>query len=154
MFKKYLQICSLLEEIGPCQPRLAKIQHLIQNPDFQYDEKSAPHILTDTFLASSYWLDQELFDDSYLYGKGKTNLTAMQKAHLTMTDIGATLLDKGFSLEYTPEEFSQDGKAQLAPYVKTFSEQCHKRRNFLANQNQSDLSFLPRVRASFNKEGR
>ena len=131
MLKKYLQICDLLEQLGSPQTRLELIQEIIQKPDFKYQKESFPEILTDTLAQSAYWLDTELFDESYLYKKPDPSLFPMQNIHLKMLDIGVSLLDKGFPLKYNTEKYSSTGKANLAAYAKTFIEQCHKRRDFL-----------------------
>ena len=131
MIEKYLEICNLLDCLGQFNPNLDTIQKIIQQPDFRYAPYEFPEILTNTLSASSYWLDQELFDERYLYKKENKNLSSLQEAHLKMLDIGVTLLNKGFPLKYDPEHFSEPGVTQLGNYVKTFIEQCHKRKAFL-----------------------
>ncbi|MBR6231532.1 MAG: hypothetical protein IKQ99_00350 [Alphaproteobacteria bacterium] len=131
MIEKYITICNLLELTGPAFPHLEQVQTIIRQPDFRYEKNECPEILENVFLASSYWLDRELFDESYLYRKKNHHLTSTQEVHLTMTDIGSTLIDKGFSIEYIPEEYIEIGPHHLAEYVKTFAEQCHKRNTFL-----------------------
>ena len=132
MIRKYVKICSLLEKLGQPIPRLEQVQQIIQDPGFKYQKMPFSEILTDTLARSSYWLRTELFDESYLYQKDSKNLsTEVQLTHLKLLDIGCTLMDKGFPLEYHPEKYKEKGPDQLAGYVKTFVEQCHKRRNFL-----------------------
>ena len=131
MFEQYLQICHLLDQTGPLKSRLDLIQATIQKPDFKYQKESFPEILTDTLVQSSYWLDTELFDSSYLCEKNFEHLSGMQQAHLKMLDIGITLMRKGFSLKYNPEKYTDTGKSEFSPYAKTFIEQCYKRQDFL-----------------------
>lgn len=130
MQKDYRQIYLLLEQTGPWYPRLERIHKIIRQPSFQYRQAEAADMISDIFMKSSYWLDQELFDDSYLY-KPPKNLLPFQRIHLKMVDIGVTLLNKGFPLCYAPSNYQEKGPSQLSPYVKTFIEQCHKKRNFL-----------------------
>ena len=82
-------------------------------------------------MESSYWLDRELFEESCLYKTKTQNLSNQQKVHLQMVDIGVALLDKGFPLKFEPQKYTQQGPNQLASYVKTFAEQCHRRQQFL-----------------------
>lgn len=131
MIEKYGQICYLLEELGNFDARFNEIEKIIQSPNFRYEKKDFPEILEDTFLRSSYWLRTELFDESYLYQTEPSQLQGEQHAHIRMLDVGATLIDKGFPLEYHPEQYQKKGPDVLAPYVKAFSEQCHKRHDFL-----------------------
>lgn len=131
MIEQYIQICELLDSIGHFKPRLEMVQEIIQKPDFQYNPLECPKILTRTFICSSYWLDKELFDESYLYKKNLQNLSSMQQNHMQMINIGALLLSKGFPLEYEQEKMNIDGPKNLIPYAKTFVEQCHKRKAFL-----------------------
>ena len=126
--------------------RLEQIQHIIQDPNFKYQKESCPDILTDTLTQSSYWMHTELFDESYLYKKENQFLSSSQKIHLKMVDIGVMLLNKGFPLEYEPKNFSQIGSNQLATYVKTFVEQCHKRHAFLKGQKTKRIFPIQKVR--------
>ena len=129
MIEKYLEICDLLEKIGFGESYLDAIYQKVKSPDFRYKEEDFPEIVTSALLASSYWLDTELFDESCLY---KTNYKNVQSPkHLKMLDIGCALIDKGFPIEYIPEHYAQTGPHQLGGYVKTFVEQCHKRHAFL-----------------------
>ena len=143
MIEKYTTICFLLEEPGDIISRLNKIKQIIRHPGFIYDKNSHPEILENTFLASSYWLDQELFEESYLYKMKKPYLLGMQKLHLRMVDIGVTLLDKGFPLKFEPEKYAQTGPHQLATCVKVFAEQCHKRHHFLHKETIHKKQNLP-----------
>ena len=131
MIEKYIEISDLLNQMGDPMPHLEKIQKIIQDPDFRCEKKAFPEVLVDIFLNSSYWLAQELFDESYLYREKDRNLNGMQSLHLKMTDIGSALIDKGFPVEYHPEKYNQKGPSELAGYAKTFAEQCHKRHAFL-----------------------
>ena len=131
MIEKYIEISDLLNQMGDPMPHLEKIQKIIQDPDFRCEKKAFPEVLVEVFLNSSYWLAQELFDESYLYRKKDQNLHGMQSLHLKMTDIGSALIDKGFPVEYQSEKYTQKGPAELAGYAKTFAEQCHKRHAFL-----------------------
>lgn len=134
MLKKYIQICNLLDDIGPFQPRLKAVQEMVRSPDFVYQKKSSPHILTDTFARSSYWLDKELFDETCLYANKVDDLTGEQQTHLLMLDIGSDLISKGFPMEYHPNNYNQKGLNQMAHYAKVFMEQCHKRYAFLSSK--------------------
>ena len=129
MLEKYLEVCDLLEKIGFEGYHLNSIYQKVKSPDFQYKKEDLPEILICTFLASSYWLDMELFDESCLYKMDYKNV--LSQKHLKMLDIGCTLIDKGFPIEYIPENYTQTGPHQLGGYVKTFVEQCHKRHAFL-----------------------
>ena len=132
----YYQIYMLLDQLNQPNSRLNKIQKIIQQPNFQYKKEDGADLILSMFLKSSYWLDKELFDESYLYKKENKNLLPMQQIHLTMVDIGATLLTKGFPLEYRASEYITAGPKELAPYVETFVKQCHNRHTFL-QQNTS-----------------
>ena len=134
MLKKYIQICNLLDDIGPFQPRLKAVQEMVRSPDFVYQKKSSPHILTGTFARSSYWLDKELFDETCLYANKDDDLTSGQQTHILMLDIGSDLISKGFPMEYQPNDYAPKGPDQIAPYVKVFIEQCHKRHTFLSSK--------------------
>ncbi len=147
--RKYAQIYSLLEEQGPFVPRLEKIRQIIQQPDFKYDQQAGPEILESIFLHSSYWLRLDLFDESYLYKNDPQNLLPIQKLHLQMVDIGVSLLNKGFPLEFKPERYTQNGLDILAPYAKAFSEQCHKRHAFL---NSIKTKMHPTLIQQYQKE--
>ena len=127
MIEKYLEICELLDQIGDMKVHLDLAHQRIKSPDFYYSPEECPEILTNTFLACSYWLDKELFDESCLYKKDCNHISS----HVKMLDIGCTLIDKGFTLEYDPTHYKQNGLHQLGGYVKTFAEQCHKRHAFL-----------------------
>ena len=131
MQNKYMYICNLLDQIGPVSPRLDLIHKMIKSPDFIYRKEEHPEMMMKTLAESSYWLDQELLDESYLYQKEIQKLSPMQQAHLKMIDIGCLLMEKGFPLEYHTEDFTALGPNQLAPYVQIFVEQCHKRKSFL-----------------------
>ena len=131
MLEKYIEICELLDCLGQFHPRLDIVQKMVQQPDFHYDKFACPEFLTNTLMVSSYWLDRELFDETYLYKKENQNLLPMQQAHLKMVDIGVLLLDKGFPLKYDAENFLQNDPHQLGGYAKVFVEQCHKRHDFL-----------------------
>ena len=132
--KHVIRMCELLDRLGSFGTRLDLIREIIQAPDFCYESSPYSEMLTNRFMASSYWLDRELFDESYLYQKKTQGLFPMQKAHLEMLDIGGELLDKGFPLVYRPEKYTEKGPHHLAGYVKTFVEQCHKRHAFLKEQ--------------------
>ena len=134
MLKKYIQICNLLDDIGPFLTRLKVVQEVVRSPDFVYQTDSHPQILTNILAYSSYWLDKELFDESCLYAKRVDDLTTDQKIHLLMLDIGSDLISKGFPMKYCPDGYVQKGSNQIAPYVKAFMEQCHKRYNFLSSR--------------------
>lgn len=131
MQRKYYQIYLLLDQQDQWGSRLNRIQRIIQQPDFQYKKEAEADFILGIFLKSSYWLDKELFNESYLYTKKKQNLLPMQRIHLQMVDIGASLLDKGFPLKYDPSEYSESGLNQLGPYVKTFVNQCQQRYTML-----------------------
>lgn len=150
MIEKYINICYLLEQLGPPMPRLEQIQKIIQDPNFKYQKEAFPEILTDTLAQSTYWLRTELFDESYLYQKDPQKLsTAIQLSHLKLLDIGCALMDKGFPLEYRQEKYEQKGPDQLAGYVKAYIEQCHKRHRFLNKKNAShkkQLSDIQKVK--------
>ena len=135
MIRKYIEICDLLNEPGPEMPRLEYIQKIIQDSHFKYQKEAFPEVLTDTLAQSSYWLDTDLFDERCLYQKDpQKSSKPVQRIHLKLLDIGSALMDKGFPLEYHPEKYNQKGPQQLAPYVKTFIEQCHKRHAFLQKE--------------------
>jgi len=131
MFRKYAKINFLLEELGPFAPRLEQIRQIIQQPDFHYDKQAGAEFMENVFLDSSYWLRLDLFDESYLYKKDPQDLLPIQRLHLQMVDIGVSLLNKGFPLKFKPEKYTQQGPNNMAPFAKAFSEQCHKRRDFL-----------------------
>ena len=126
-FRKYYQICRLADADGPWEPRLNEIRAIIQQPDFEYKKECGADIAVSAITRSSYWLDKELFNESYLYQKQKQNLFELQPIHFELVDIGAFLLSKGFPIKYNPEEYAEKGPDQLAPYVKEFVKQCHKR---------------------------
>ena len=127
MIERYLKICELLEQLGSNQSHLDQVQSIIQKSDFRYDPLSRPDFLVNLFLASSYWLDTELFDESCLYKTDHKNTSA----HLKMLDIGCTLIDKGFSLKYYLQHYNHTASNQLGGYIKTFANQCYKRHAFL-----------------------
>ena len=129
MRQEYYQIYLLLDPLDQWNPRLNKIRKIVEKPTFQYTKEEGSDILLAMFLRSSYWLDKELFCESYLYKEDFQNLTAEQMAHFQMVDIGAALLNKGFPLKYEPAEYMALGPNQLGPYVKTFVDQCQKRYN-------------------------
>lgn len=126
-YRKYYQVCLLVDEQGPWEPRLDKIRAIIQQPDFEYKKEYGADIAIGAVIHGSYWLDKELFDESYLYQKQKQNLFGLQAAHFELVDIGAFLLNKGFPVKYNREEYTEKGPDQLASYVKIFVEQCHRR---------------------------
>ena len=126
MQEEYFEILDLLEEQSNALPRYEKIHEIVQQPDFQYEGPAGDFVLG-AFLKSSYWLDRELFDDSYLYQKGGRNLTTSQMVHLKMVDIGVSLMDKGFPVKYNPAEYAKQGPNQMGPYVRTLVEQIHKK---------------------------
>ena len=148
MKSKYYQICLLLDQLGPLNSRLDVIHEIIREPDFQYKKGEGGDVVLSQFLRSSYWLDRELFDESYLYKKKKQNLLPIQNDHLKMVDIGAELLHKGFPIKYNPQEYVDHGPDQLGTYVKTFVNQCHKKYTFLYERQdikqitQSENQFL------------
>ena len=131
MIEKYLEICDLLNQIGPLKPRLDLIQKMIQSPDFKYQKESFPGVLTDILAQSAYWLHMDLFEERYLYQKNFENLPVIQQDHLQLLDIGVALLEKGFPLKYNAEKYGGTGISELTPYAKKFIEQCHKRYDFL-----------------------
>ena len=126
MKEKYRQIYPLLEQLGPWQSRLEQMHKIIRDPLFRYEQKDGGDVILNLFLRSSYWLDKELFDDSYLYNRKIKKLLPMQQVHLKMVTIGADLLAKGFPLMYQPTDYNVTGPSQLSIYVKTFAEQCQK----------------------------
>ncbi|MBQ3696171.1 MAG: hypothetical protein II938_04325 [Alphaproteobacteria bacterium] len=134
MREKYFEICDLINELGPLNARLDSVRGIVSKPDFQYKKEEGGDIVAGQFLASSYWLAQELFDESYLYKKTSRLLTASQNAHLKMVDIGVELLNKGFPLQYDPAKYEAVGPGKLAPYVKTFAEQCQKKHALVHNR--------------------
>ena len=146
MFRKYAQISFLLEEQGPFAPRLEQIRQIIQQPDFHYDKKSGADFMENIFLDSSYWLRFELFDDCYLYKKEPQNLLPEQNLHLQMVDLGVAFLNKGFPLKFKPKRYTQQGPDNIASFAKVFSEQCHKRRDFLRKIKTKHLSFVHQQR--------
>ena len=103
--KSTKRICELLDQLGSFGTRLDLILEIVQNPDFCYEPSPYSKVLTNRFVVSSYWLDRELFDESYLYQQEMQDLFPMQKAHLKMLDIGGVLIDKGFPLEYHPQKY-------------------------------------------------
>lgn len=125
--ENYYQICALLNDLGPLNPRLDTVRGIVDKPDFQYKKELGGDIVLKQFLCSSYWLAQEVFNDNYLYKTPKHALTVTQTSHLKMVDIGVELLNKGFPVKYNPEDYARQGPDKLAPYVKTFVEQCQKK---------------------------
>ena len=73
--RKYCQICRLVGEQGPWAPRLEGIRAIIQQPDFEYIKEYGGDIAVGSVMKASYWLDKELFDESYIYKKRKQNLS-------------------------------------------------------------------------------
>ena len=136
MREKYRQIYFLLDQQGQWLPRLDRIQQIVRHPDFLYQKEKGADIILSMFLKSSYWLDKELFDENYLYKRKKQNLLPIQNIHLKMVDIGVSLLEKGFPLEYNSSEYTLFGLNEMAPYVRRFVAQCHKKYN---------LSHIPMV---------
>ena len=124
MTEEYFEILDLLEEQSNPLPRLQKIHEIVQQPNFQYEQGTGDFVLG-VFLKSGYWLDRELFDESYLYSKNPQNLSPSQMVHWKMVDIGVSLLDKGFPVRYNPAEYVQQGPFQMGSYVKTLVEQIH-----------------------------
>ena len=127
MQKKYYQIYNLLDQLDQWPQRLKQIRKVVQKPDFQYEKEDGADLILGIFLRSSYWLDRELFDESYLYRRKKQKLSLMQEAHFQMVEIGAALLGKGFPLRYNSSEYSDLGPNQLRTYVKIFVKQCQKK---------------------------
>ena len=147
MIEKYARrMCELLDQLRSFGTRLELIHEIVQARDFCYEPSPYSEMLTNSFMASSYWLDRELFDESYLYLQKTQDLFPMQKAHLEMLDIGGELLDKGFPLVYRPEKYTEEGPHHLAGYVKTFVEQCHKRHAFLNKIKTNQISPIQKVR--------
>jgi hypothetical protein len=134
-YRKYYQICRLADADGPWEPRLNEIRTIIQQPDFTYKKEFGADIAIGAIIRSSYWLDKELFNESYLYQKQKQDLFELQPIHFELVDIGAFLLSKGFPIRYNPEEYTEKGPDQLAPYVKEFVKQCHKRYKLFYEKN-------------------
>ena len=131
MKEKYFEIYTLLDQLNDPVSRLKRVHEIIQKPDFQYEKEGGGDLILSMFLASSYWLDRELFDESYLCRKQSKNLLPSQNLHLKMLDIGVSLLEKGFPLEYNSLQYNAPGLSQIGNYVKIFSEQCKKRYTFL-----------------------
>ena len=142
MKQKYFQILELLQEQSNALPRLQEVHEIVKHPDFHYENASAADFVLDVFLKSSYWLDRELFDESYLYSKERQNLSPTQMVHLKMVEIGASLMDKGFPVRYNPSEYAQQGPDQMSSYVKILVEQIHKKhaRRILSNGKRSIMS--------------
>lgn len=128
-WRKYYQVCLLMDEQGPWRPRLAKIRTIIQQPDFKYRKEYGADMAVGCVMMASYWLDKELFDESYLYQKQKQNLSGYQFVHFELVDIGAFLLNKGFPVEYDASKYPDiNGMPNpIAPWVSNFVKQCHKR---------------------------
>ena len=125
--QEYFQLLDLLQEQSNPLPRYEKIYDIVQQPHFQYEKSAATDFVLGVFLKSGYWLDRELFDESYLYSKENQNLSASQMVHIKMVDIGVSLMDKGFPVQYNPSEYTHLGVDQLGPYVKVLVEQIHKK---------------------------
>ena len=144
MLEKYFEICKLIDDAQESlMSRLEKIQKIIQDPNFKYQKEACPQIMTGTLASSSYWLRLDFFDESCLYQKKSKD--GIQQLHLKLLDIGSALIDKGFPLEYHPEKYKEQGPDQLAPYVKAFVEQCHKRHAFL-HKEIKQISPMQKVR--------
>ena len=144
MKKVYFEIYTLLEQLGNPLDRWKKIHQIVRQPDFQYRKEDGADFIISLFLKNSYWLDKELFDESYLYQKNNQNLLSAQNIHLEMVNIGASLLDKGFPLEYNPDEYSSLGPNQLGNYVQTFVKQCHHKYAVLHGENaKKKVNVLP-----------
>jgi len=153
MAEEYFEILDLLEEQSNPLPRLQKIHEIVQQPNFQYEQGTGDFVLG-VFLKSGYWLDRELFNESYLYKKEPQNLSPSQMVHLKMVDIGVSLMDKGFPVRYNPAEYTQQGPAQMGPYVKTLVEQIHKKhaRRTLANRKASAQNSAVLVRKAIGNK--
>ena len=106
---------------------LRSISDVWQDHYDEYKKEYGADIAIGAIIRSSYWLDRELFNESYLYQKQKKNLFELQPIHFELVDIGAFLLSQGFPIRYNPEEYAEKGPDQLAPYAKEFVKQCHKR---------------------------
>ena len=135
LMRKYWEVIRLVNEADSWFPRLDKIHEIVQQPDFYYAKEAGARLMADemisNFVCSSYWLDKEVFSEGYLYTKEKqvSCFPGLVQAHLKMVDIGVSLLDKGFSLKYNPDDFKTPDGDLLPPasWVKAFVEQCHKK---------------------------
>ena len=151
MKKDYFQIYTLLDQLNDPLPRLQKIQEIIQKPSFQYKKKEGADLIMSLFLRSSYWLDKELFNECYLFSKENQNLSQMERIHLTMVDIGVSLLNKGFPLRYNPTEYTAIGPHQLGTYVRVFVDQCHRKHSLLHQKiaHQHPLRPIPNLQKGY-----
>ena len=135
LMRKYWEVIRLVNEADTWFPRLDKIHEIVQQPDFHYAKEAVARLMADemisNFVCSSYWLDKEVFSEGYLYTKEKqfSCSPGLAQAHLKMVDIGVSLLNKGFTLKYNPDNFkAPDGDLlPLASWVKVFVEQCYKK---------------------------
>ena len=131
MKETYFKIYILLEQLGNPIPRLEMVDRIVRQSSFKYKKEDGADLVQALFLRSCYWLDKELFDETYLYKKSQQTLSSIQNHHLKMVNIGAILLEKGFPLNYNTLEYTAQGPNQLGNYVKIFIEQCHKQHAFL-----------------------
>ena len=99
MKQDYFQILDLLQEQSDALSRYEKIHDIVQQPHFRYEKDRAGDFVLGVFLKSGYWLDRELFDESYIYSKENQNLSPSHLVHLKMVDIGVSLVDKGFPVQ-------------------------------------------------------
>jgi len=130
--EKYYLIQQLSDQIGPLKPRLDLIYRLVKMPSFVYDKNQNSLPFLESLTASSYWLDQELFDTTAINQRIQSAKTTECYAHIKLLEIGSALLDKGFPLNQEALSVAlKNKKTPLYSWAKTFLEQCHKRNAFL-----------------------
>lgn len=127
----YFLLVRLINEGAYREQRLQLMNDIVQLPSFQLKEKESPQAFILAFAMSSYWLDTELFNDSTCRKPVYcSDLSAVQKAHVQMLDIGSALIDKGFSFDWKMPVNANDG-SHMSSYVNTFLKQCKERNIWL-----------------------
>lgn len=118
----YFLAAQLTDQIDIWLPRLTLLDKIVQMPSFIYRPGQAANRFLLYLASSSYWLDQDLFDES-LFQKNKSgSLNVSQQIHKKLLDIGSTLIDKGFPLSDLKTDIL--AKTPMTHWIATYIRQC------------------------------
>ena len=118
----YYLATELTDQVGSPTSPLTLLYKIVQMPSFTYRPGQAANRFLLHLASSSYWLDQELFDERLFQKKTLNSLNGDQQAHKELLDIGSTLIDKGFPLSDLKIEMAAENP--MINWIKAYVRQC------------------------------
>ena len=119
----YHLVSQLTDQIGPWYPRLFLLEKIVKMPSFTYHPTLPARHFLFSLAASSYWLDNQLFDESLFQKNARDTLPPEQQEHKKLLEIGSTLISKGFPLKDLMHDTNDP--QPMVHWINTYIRQCY-----------------------------